>query len=337
MNQEDEKRRRGESDTTPDLQRAIDAVILELAYILSAYRDSFVVSGGLALHLLFPPRGVKYSADIVDIAEAEPEPFQRRTGDVDLILNILALDETFDATMPAIGELLVENDYWLKPGKLYWVRTVNLPDFPAPVDVPVEFLAPGRFAYGAADYAVFERTSAVQDITPAPLGGIDLVLLQPQTLTLSGLTPRRVYLDNVPVQVVDLAMLILVKAIAFQDRLSKHARHPGDGKHLGHAAKHSYDISECLRRYPGKMEALARRLTPLWLTQSGPEQPLIDEALECLRAHFATPDSEGIHRMILEERYQFDSENDKRIAQRQTARRVQQLLRLLDEQLEALL
>lgn len=57
-------------------------------------------------------------------------------------------------------------------------------------------------------------------------------------------------------------MLMLVKAIAFQDRLGKHERHP-EGEHLYHATKHAYDISECLRRYPGRMEALAERLAPL--------------------------------------------------------------------------
>lgn len=39
--------------------------------------------------------------------------------------------------------------------------------------------------------------------------------------------------------------------------------------------------------------------------------------------------------MILEEHYQFDDDNDKIIVQRQTARRVQRLLRLLDERMDA--
>jgi len=143
-------------------------------------------------------------------------------------------------------------------------------------------------------------------------------------------------LDNVPVQVVDLAMLILVKAIAFQDRLRKHKIDPEGEKHLLQAAKHAYDISECLRRFPGKMEALAERIEPLW-TQPGPEQPIIDDALECLRVHFASPTAEGPRRMVLEERYQLDNDNDKIVAQRQTSRRVEQLLRLLDKRLEATL
>ncbi len=119
------------------------------------------------------------------------------------------------------------------------------------------------------------------------------MLLQPRTILLSGLTPGMLPLDDVPVQVVDLAMLILVKAIALQDRRRKHARDSAGDKHRLQAAKHAYDISECLRRYPGKMEALAERLGSLWLAQSGPEQPLIDDALECLRAHFASPTAEG--------------------------------------------
>lgn len=163
------------------------------------------------------------------------------------------------------------------------------------------------------------------------------MLIQPQIVRLSGLTPGGIRLDDVPVQVVDLAMLILVKAIAFQDRLRKHERHPEGEKHLSHATKHAYDISECLRRYPGKMEALAARLEPLWLTQSGTEQQLIDDALECLRTHFAKPTAEGPRLMVLEERYRYDNDNGKMVAQRQTVRRIEHLLRLLDERIEAVL
>jgi hypothetical protein len=337
MNQEGRNSSPTESESTPDLQRAIEAVVLELAHILSDYRDAFVVSGGFALHLLFPPQGTRRSMNTANAAEDEPEPFERLTKDVDLILNVLMLEDRFDDNVPAIGELLIQNNYQQEHLKRYWIRSVNLPRFVAPVTVPVEFLAPGRFADLAAGSAILEHMSALQEVVPAPLGGIDLVLLQPQTVMLSGLTPNNVPLDNVPVQVVDLAMLILVKAIAFQDRLSKHDRDPEGEKHLFHAAKHAYDISECLRRYPGRMEALADRLAPLWLTQFGPEQPLIDDALECLRTHFSSPTAEGPRRMVLETRYQFDNDNDKRVAQQQTARRVQQLLRLLDDCLTAIL
>src|SRR5205823_293638 len=101
----------------------------------------------------------------------------------------------------AIGELLMENHYQQEPRRHHWIRIVNLPGFVKPVEVPVEFLAPGRFATNSADSAVLARMSALQDVTPAPLGGIDLVLLQPQTVILSGLTPSMERLDNVPVQV----------------------------------------------------------------------------------------------------------------------------------------
>jgi hypothetical protein len=337
MNQEDEKPRRVEPDVRPDLLRAIDAVVLELANLLSDYRDAFVVSGGLALHLLFPPQGTRCLAGTADAAEEEPEPFGRLTKDVDLILNVLLLEEMFDDRVPAIGELLMQHLYQQEPQKLYWTRIVNLPGFAVPVTVPVEFLAPAHFAHSVAGSAVLEHMSALQDVAPAPLGGIELVLIQPQIVLLSGITPGGLRLDDVPVQVVDLAMLILVKAIAFQDRLRKHERHPEGEPHLFHAAKHAYDISECLRRYPGKMEALAARLEPLWLTQPVPEQPLIDDALECLRTHFAKPTAKGPRLMVSEERYRFDTDNDKMVAQRQTARRIERLLRLLDKRMETVL
>ncbi|MCX6378791.1 MAG: hypothetical protein NT023_04835 [Armatimonadetes bacterium] len=94
-------------DVRSDLLRAIEAVILELANILSDYRDAFVVSGGLALHLLYPPRAPQHSTGIT--SSAEEEPYERLTKDVDLILNVLLLEEMFDDRMQAIGELLMEN------------------------------------------------------------------------------------------------------------------------------------------------------------------------------------------------------------------------------------
>ncbi|MCX6378790.1 MAG: hypothetical protein NT023_04830 [Armatimonadetes bacterium] len=162
-------------------------------------------------------------------------------------------------------------------------------------------------------------------------------MLQPQMVTLSGLTPKRERLDNIPVQVVDLAMLILVKAIAFQDRLNKHEGNPEGERHLLQAAKHAYDISECLRRYLGGMEVLAERISPLWLMQGGTEQAQIDDALECLRVHFTSPTAKGPSLMVREERYQLDGENERMVARRQVSRRVERLLRLLEERMKPLL
>lgn len=91
MKQEDEKPCSVEPDVRPDLLRAIDAVVLELANILSDYRNAFVVSGGLALHLLFPPQGTRWLVGMADAEEENPEPFGRLTSDVDLVLNVLLL------------------------------------------------------------------------------------------------------------------------------------------------------------------------------------------------------------------------------------------------------
>lgn len=109
MNQEDNKSRRREPNGTQELLDAITSVILELADILSDYRDAFVVSGGLALHLLFLPRG---SLNIVDASgEEEVEPYGRLTKDVDLILNVWMLKDMFDDSMPTISELLIGRNY----------------------------------------------------------------------------------------------------------------------------------------------------------------------------------------------------------------------------------
>lgn len=68
-----------------------------------------------------------------------------------------------------------------------------------PSKVIVEFLAPQRLITSEAELAILDRVSALQDVTPAPLGGIDLVLLDPQIVTLSGLTPDGYSLSNIPV------------------------------------------------------------------------------------------------------------------------------------------
>ena len=66
-----------------DFTRAINAVLLELADILSDYHGSFVVSGGLAMHLLFGGDSEEGSA------------FARITKDVDVVLNLFLLDRDF--------------------------------------------------------------------------------------------------------------------------------------------------------------------------------------------------------------------------------------------------
>ena len=42
-----------EAGNASDFTRAINAVLLELADMLSEYQNSLVISGGLAMHLLF--------------------------------------------------------------------------------------------------------------------------------------------------------------------------------------------------------------------------------------------------------------------------------------------
>jgi len=321
-----------EVSNAPDFTRAINAVLLELASILGEYRDSLVVSGGLAMHLLFG-KGAS-STFVGDKPEAGGEFFARVTKDVDFVINLVQLGRDFDDQLDTIGELLTQNLYQEEVPGQFWVKSVRLSGFETAIAIPVEFLAPTPFDTGG-DSNLHARVAAQQEIRPAPLDGVALALLQPRQILLSGETPDGGKVMDTPIQVVDPAMLILIKAIAFADRLKKQERDPADDKHLDHAAKHAYDISQLLLRYPGGVTALVDRLVPPYLTAAGPEQPTIDRALESLRAYFTNREAQGIRLMIRTGEYRYEK-NDIELAQQGTVARVQRLLRRLDETGESL-
>lgn len=320
-----------EATNASDFTRAINAVLLELADILSEYRSSLVVSGGLAMHLLF---GERADALFANAKPEEGEFFARVTKDVDFVLNLIQLDRDYDAEIESIGGLLTQNNYQLEVPHQFWVKRVKLPGFVTSIEIPVEFLAPTSWGTGA-DPSLLARITARHEIRSPALDGLALALLQPQEILLSGETPDGTRLTNIPLQVVDPAMLTLIKVIAFADRLKKQERDRADDKHLDHASKHAYDISQLLYRYPGGIPALVERLVPPYLTAAGPEQPTIARALELLRAHFTSRDGQGIRLMVREGEYRYE-EGDKGIAQQGIVSRVQRLIARLDERAESI-
>jgi hypothetical protein len=323
---------RRQVDQASNLTRAIDAVLMDLAIILSDYSDSLVVSGGLAMHLLF---GERASAPLAgDEIGGGDEYFARVTKDIDLVLNLVRLDSDFDDQAETIGELLMRHLYQQKVPAQFWVRGVNLSGFAAPVSVPVEFLAPTTFDTGG-DPSLLGRVTERQEVRSAALDGVALALLQPRKILLSGEALDGQFMTDISIQVVDPAMLILIKAIAFADRLKKHEREPTADKHLDNAAKHAYDISQLLLRYPGGVPALVGRLVPPYITAAGPEQPTIDRAIQSLRANFSDREALGIRLMIREGEYRHE-QGSKELAQQGTLARVQRLLRNLDEHLESI-
>jgi|GEM_PF-2925110 len=315
-----------------DMTRAVTSVLLELADILGDYRDALVVSGGLAMHLLF---GSAASA-AAEPGQGGDEPFFARvTKDVDVVLNLLVLARDFDDQDATIGELLTQNLYQQETRRQFWVKSVRLPGFANPVEVPVEFLAPAP-GDTSTDASLLTRVAEQQEIQPAALGGLSLALLQPRRVLLGGYAPDGTYRTDIPIRVVDPAMLILIKAIAFAERLEKQERAPAEDRHRDHAAKHAYDISQLLQRYPGGVSALAERLIPPYITAAGPEQPTIDDALESLRAHFSDRAGQGVRLMIAEGEYRTNAE-EAELAQQGTVARVKRLLRRLDEHGERVL
>lgn len=322
---------RNEFTSNSDFTRAINAVLLELSNILGEYRDSLVVSGGLAMHLLLDKREGAPSLD--DRLEVGSN-FVRLTKDVDLVLNLIKLDQDFDDQLESIGELLAQNRYQQAVPGQFWVKGVFLPGFETRILIPVEFLAPLPSSTGG-DHKLLDRVTTLQEIRPAALDGVALALLQPKQIYLSGETPDGRIKKDIPIQVVDPAMLILIKAIAFADRLKKQERDPKEDKHLDHAAKHAYDISKLLHRYPGGIHALVERLVPPYITAVGPEQPTIDDALESLRKHFADREAQGIRLMVREGEYRYEDGNKER-DQQGTVGRVKRLLESLDKRQESI-
>lgn len=312
-----------------DLSRAMIAVLIELTDVLGEYRDSLVLSGGLAMRLLLGGATPPSDEDRPDTEE----PFARETKDVDLVLNLVRLGHDFDDQIDTIGEALTRSDYQQETPRQFWVKVVSLPGFSAPVEVIVEFLVPTPHDAGL-DHSLPAQIAEQQEIQPAVLDGIALALLQPQQIRLTGETLSGAVLTDITVPVVHPAMLILIKAIAFDDRLKKHNRHPEHG-HLDHAAKHAYDISKLLLRYPGGVSALVERLTPPYITSPGPEQATVDRALQSLRAHFADRGGAGVRLMALEGEYRSEEE-EREIAQQGTVARVSRLLQRLDEQAESI-
>ena len=237
----------------------------------------------------------------------------------------------FDDQQNSIGELLTRALY--QQEKQFWIKTVRLSGFAAPFEIPVEFLAPTPLDTDSA-VSLMQKVRELQDIYPAALDGIALALCSPRQILLSGETPGGNVLSDVPLQVVDPAMLILIKAIAFADRLQKHRRDP-QNHHEDHAAKHAYDISQLVLRYPGGVSALIERLIPPYLTQAGPEQPTIARALQSLRDHFLSVESQGIRLMVGEGKYKYEK-SEKEFDQQGTIGRVQRLLNGLNEKAESI-
>jgi hypothetical protein len=322
---------RQESNHASDFTRAIHAVLLELASILDGYHKSLVVSGGLAMHLLFSEQA---DAPVVDDKrEKDRAFFARVTKDVDFVLNLVQLAQDFDDQQDTIGELLKQNLYQEEVPRQFWVRSVCLSGFELSITIPVEFLAPTPFHTGKGDL-LLTQVAEQQEIHPAALDGVSLALLQPRQVLLSGEMPNGTWVTDVPIQVVDPAMLILIKAIAFADRLKKQKHDPTDDKHLDHAAKHAYDISQLLLRYPSGVSGLVERLILPYITAAGPEQPTIDQALQSLRAHFTERAAPGIRLMIREGEHRYEKETAE-LAQQGTIARVQRLLHRLDERMQS--
>ena len=317
----------------PDLTRAVNAVLLELVHVLDEYRDSLVVSGGLAMHLLFAsdtvlPAGEERSVPL-------HEPFARVTKDVDFVLKLVQLRDGYDDQSETIADLLGQAHYQQETRKQYWVKKVKLPGFVDYIEVIVEFLAP--VALGSdTDIQLLRKVSAQQELRPAALDGTNLALLQPRIIHCSGQMPDGQHRTDIPIQVVAPAMLILIKAIAFADRLKKQAGNPTATQHLEHAAKHAYDISQLLLRYQGGTPALAERLLPPYITKPGPEQEMVSRALEILRNHFADRKSRGIQLMVQEGDYRLQDTDSQQIAQQGTVSRVTRLLKTLDDKAENL-
>jgi hypothetical protein len=292
---------------------AVRSVLLEVTEILSDFRECIVVTGGVTPLLLLPTEEPDSNG---------PPSFYRSTNDVDLVLDLAQL-QYLDDTSQTIHDILFEHLYQQDEHRPYrYHRGVWISRSSRTIQVPVDLLAGSR--YRTPDQAIHARVRQVHEVYASPLYGVDLALLHSETCRVSGNLPDGTPRENVSLRVVDLALFVVIKAIALADRLGAHQTRTEEN-HEDEAAKHAFDIHECLRRFPGGLDALAARLAPFR------SNLLVQDGLTKLRSAFSAADSAGPRLLVREEKYAFEPNVVREMARQDAYQRAKHLFALLDQ------
>ncbi|MBW6466698.1 MAG: nucleotidyl transferase AbiEii/AbiGii toxin family protein [Brevefilum sp.] len=176
------------------LVNAANSVLLEIAHLLHAYADGFVVVGGSVPGL---------------ILRNQPEP-HIGSIDVDIALDQHKIHEIDYRT---IKSLLVERGYSPEEQPFTYSRDVVIEGKPS--KVKVDFLA-GE--YGGTGNK--HRTQRVQDLQPRKARACDLAFIQTIPVKITGELPNGA-IDQVTIQVASIVPFLMMKAQALNGRMKE--------------------------------------------------------------------------------------------------------------------
>jgi hypothetical protein len=173
---------------------AARSVLLEVAHILSHYRQGIVLVGGWVPDLLFPG-GMSHHIGSID---------------VNLALDHRTLKE---AGYRSIMELLLSRGYIQGEQPFVFFRDVTIGN--QVIRVQVDFLA-GEYAGSGKSH----RTQRVQDMQPRKARGCDLAFETPVEVSLQGVLPNGA-IDTVSVRVASIVPFLVMKGFALGNRLKE--------------------------------------------------------------------------------------------------------------------
>jgi hypothetical protein len=181
-------------DYSEILVEAARSVLLEVAHLLSQYRDGIVLVGGWVPDLLIPGDATHHIGSI----------------DVDLALDHRTLTE---AGYRSIMQLLLSRGYEQGEQPFIFFRDVTIGS--RVIRVQVDFLA-GEYAGSSKPH----RTQRVQDMHLRKVRGCDLAFETPVEVTLQGTLPNGA-VDRATVRVASIVPFLVMKGFALGNRLKE--------------------------------------------------------------------------------------------------------------------
>lgn len=175
------------------LTEAANRVLIEIAHILHAYEEEFVVVGGLVPSLITTENNELHIGSI----------------DVDI-----ALDQNIsDSGYQSIQELLISHGYQQEEQPFTYSRNVEINN--RSIKVKVDFLA-GEYGGTGKKH----RHQRVQDMRPRKARGCDLAFIDPSIVEIEGELPDG-GLDQATLRVASIVPFLIMKAQALKGRIKE--------------------------------------------------------------------------------------------------------------------
>lgn len=211
---------------------AVRSVLVEIGQVLGAFRGKFALIGGAVPWLLLDNDDMRHVG----------------TLDVDLSLDAEGLR---DSEYVDLVEALRASGYEQKGERKRFqlVRTVEVNDGGAPIDIYVDFLMPRNVKLEKHDPPFLD------DFAVQRADGADLALKFAEMVAIEGTMPRG-GINRVEIAIASIPALLAMKGHAVGKR---------------DKPKDAYDIYYCIRNFPQGIEALAAQCVPLLAEKSGAE------------------------------------------------------------------